>query len=86
MRELQELRDKMVDELREYNHKEMTAGNLEIVDKLAHAVKNLDKVIYGSEEGYSRRDGSSMYREGKYASRDSRGHYEPSRTSYDYYR
>lgn len=86
MRELHELRDKMVDELREYNHKDLTAGNLEIIDKLAHATKNLDKVIMGSEGGYSAREGSTMHSEGKYNYNERGGRYEPPRGMYDHYR
>lgn len=82
MNELHELRAKMVDELREYSHKDLSMGNLEVVDKLCHAVKNLDKIIYGSEGGYSAREGSPMHSEGKYAHDSYRGHYEPHRMYY----
>ena len=51
MKELYELRDKLCDELKEYNSKGI---NLDTVDKLAHAIKNLDKIIEFNEmEGYS---------------------------------
>ena len=70
MNELYELREKLCDELKEYAHKEMSAGSLDVIDKLAHSIKNIDKVIDG-HEGYSGRydDGRS------YAKRDSRGRY-----------
>lgn len=54
MHELYELKEKLCDELKEYGSKnDLTAGRLEVVDKLAHAVKNLDKIIeaYEDEEG-----------------------------------
>lgn len=52
MDELNKLRDMLCKELEEYGSKgEMTAGSLDVVDKLAHALKNLDKIIDG--EGYS---------------------------------
>ena len=41
-------------ELEDYGKKgEMSAGSLEIVDKLAHAIKNLDKIIENYDEEYS---------------------------------
>lgn len=63
-----ELKEMLCKELEEYGQKgELTAGSLDIVDKLAHAIKNLDKIIesYEEEEGYSMRGGS--YRGGSYA-------------------
>lgn len=65
MHELYKLKDMLCEELKEYGNKEeMSAGALEVVDKLAHAVKNLDKIIeaYEDEEGYS---GNYMYEGGQ---------------------
>lgn len=62
MKELYEIKERLCDELKEYAGKEMSAGTLDVVDKLAHTLKNLDKVIEGYEDGYSR-------------GRDSRGRY-----------
>lgn len=56
MKELYELREKLCDELMEYGDKEMSAGSLDVVDKLAHAIKNIDKILEYSE-GYSSRGG-----------------------------
>ena len=73
MHGIYELKEMLCKELEEYGAKgELTAGSLEIVDKLAHAIKNLDKIIEASEtEGdYSERGGS--YRGGSYA-RDGQG-------------
>jgi hypothetical protein len=56
MHELYKLKEMLCEELKEYGNKEeMSAGALEVVDKLAHAVKNLDKIIeaYENDEGYS---------------------------------
>lgn len=55
MHELYELKDKLMDELKEYGSKDLSAGSLEIVDKLTHTIKNLCKIIEESEEGYSGR-------------------------------
>ena len=64
----------------------MSTGSLAVVDKLAHTVKNLDKIIESYEEGesglypYAYDDGMSrrMIRNGSYARgqrRDSMGRY-----------
>ena len=45
MHELYELKDRLCDELKEFGSKEMSAGSLDTIDKLAHAIKNLDKII-----------------------------------------
>ena len=53
MKELYNLREKLCDELKEYGKKDISAGSLDVVDKLAHAVKNIDKIIEAG--GYSNR-------------------------------
>ena len=46
MHELYELKEMLCKELEEYGSKgELTGGTLEVVDKLDHAVKNLDRII-----------------------------------------
>lgn len=52
MNELYELKEKLCRELKKYNNEDVTTGSLEIVDKLAHAIKNIDKIIekYEDEE------------------------------------
>lgn len=69
MHELYELKEKLCQELEEYNSKEMTAGSLEVIDKLAHTIKNLGKIIemYEESEGYSSKGGMSY--EGGYGGR-----------------
>lgn len=53
MKGLYKLRDMLCDELEKFGENgELSAGALETVDKLAHAIKNIDKVLEG-EEGYS---------------------------------
>lgn len=95
MKELHELKEKLCDELKVYGKKEMSAGSLDVIDKLAHAVKNIDKIIENYEdEGYSNRmysnEGRSYARgRGSNANRDARGRYSTrqynSRNSYDGY-
>ena len=83
MHALYELKDILMSELEEYGKKgELSAGSLDIVDKLCHAIKNLDKIIWCCEEdGYSNRTMSVSYRDGRYddmgysRKRDSRGRY-----------
>ena len=89
MHELYELKSMLMQELEEYGKKgEMSAGSLEIVDKLAHAIKNLCKIMEmdddsgsyayddGSYYGRSRRTGGSYARgRGRNARRDSMGRY-----------
>lgn len=59
MHELYEIKEKLIKELEEYGSQEMSAGSLEVIDKLAHAVKNICKIIeaYEEEEGYSEEGG-----------------------------
>jgi hypothetical protein len=68
MKELYELKETLCDKLKEYGkQRELTANSLDIVDKLAHAVKNIDKIIESSEGGeYSERYPMMMYRDGSY--------------------
>lgn len=62
MHELYELKEMLCKELEEYGRKgDLTAGSLEVIDKLAHALKNLDKIIEAKEmeeEEYSMAGGS----------------------------
>ena len=74
MHELYELKDMLCKELKEYGEKgELTAGSLDVVDKLAHTIKNIDKIIeaYEEDEGYSSRsypDGmGDSYARGRYS-------------------
>lgn len=51
MHELYELKDMLCKELKEYGTKgELTAGSLDVVDKLTHTMKNLDRIIETYEE------------------------------------
>ena len=58
MHRLEELKEMLCEELEEYGSKEkLDMGGLEIVDKLAHAIKNIDKIMDSeySEGRYSRK-------------------------------
>ena len=90
MHKLEALKEMLVAELEKYGDKtELNVGDLAIIDTLAHATKNLCKVIDGEEDGYSGRyyDGDMRrgYRMDGHAyagrKRDSMGRY--SRTAED---
>ena len=75
MHELYELKEKLCRELKKYSGEDVTTNSLEIIDKLSHAVKNIDKIIekYEEEEGASYGYGSY---EGSYrGGRSNRGSY-----------
>ena len=71
MKELYELKERLVDELKDYGKTELTASNLEKIDKLAHAAKNVCKIIESEDEGNS---GHYPYSYRSYR-RDSMGRY-----------
>lgn len=81
MHKLHDLKDMLCEELEEYGTKDkLDMGGLEIVDKLAHAIKNIDKII-DKEEGYSERYYENMYR-GSYGDGSYRGSYDSYRDGY----
>jgi hypothetical protein len=82
MSKLETLKMKLIDELEQYGgKKELSAGDLAIVDTLSHSIKNLCKVIEeDGDEGSSGRyypmtDRGSYARGRMNARRDSRGRY-----------
>ena len=90
MHKLYELRDMLMEELEECTDRgELSAGSLEIVDKLTHSIKSIDTILAMEDAGYSHDDdysyrGYSYARgRGRNARRDSRGRY--SRDSYSRY-
>lgn len=51
MHELYELKEMLMDELKEYgSKKDMSTGSLDVVDKLSHTIKNLCKIIEDMED------------------------------------
>ena len=50
MKELYELKENLCEELKKYGKKELSAGSLDVVDKLSHTIKNLDKIIENYDE------------------------------------
>lgn len=93
MRALYDLRDMLCDELEEIaGKKEMSAGDLETINKLTDTIKNIDKICIMDEDGgysqagdweargrfgdHSYNDGGNSYRGRK---RDSMGRYSQRR-------
>ena len=66
MNELKELKNRLVNELADYGKTELTASNLEKIDMLAHAAKNVCKIIESDDDGYSGRWDDRTMR-GRYA-------------------
>lgn len=91
MKELYNLKEKLCDELKSYNKKEMSSASLEVMEKLSNTIKNLDKIIANySEDGYSNgynsyyNYGRNSYERGRGAGakRDSMGRYANDGYSY----
>lgn len=93
MQKLYELKEKLCKELESYAEESVSASTLKEIDTLAHAVKNICKIIEAKEmEGYSGAEGGSYrgssygggsYRGGSYAQGGGsyRGSYEGSMES-----
>lgn len=65
MRYIEDLKRNLCEELEKYGQKDtISAGDLERVDTLAHAVKNLDKILMCEDSGYSQ--SGDWYAMGKY--------------------
>ena len=86
MHKLYELKEMLCTELEKYGSKELSAGSLEVIDKMAHAIKNIDKILESYNDGeYSNTRGGRSYARGgrnnammggSYAQRrDNRGRY-----------
>lgn len=88
MHRLEVLKDMLCKELEEYGERDnLDVGGLDVVDKLAHAIKNINKIIEAEDNGYSGRtmygryddgrsyEGRSMRGRGKNAKRDAMGRY-----------
>lgn len=81
MKHIEKIKDMLCEELKEYSEqKSLSVSDLEMIDKLAHAIKNLDKIEEYEGGGYSEHYGYPMYadRDSSYARRGShyvRGHY-----------
>lgn len=69
MHKAEQIREILITELDEYSDKsKLNVGALDIVDKLAHAIKNLDKII--EKDGYSGARRYDRYSMDNYGMRD----------------
>lgn len=73
MHELYSLKEKLCRELEEYSHKDITMATLDVIDKLAHAAKNVDKLVKSEGSSYRPYEDYSYREYGR--TRDSRGRY-----------
>lgn len=62
MRELYDIKENLLKEMKSYAKKDISASSLTMIDTLAHAIKNIDKVIEKceEEEGGEYSNGGSM--------------------------
>jgi len=66
MHELYELKEMLMDELKEYgSKKDMSTGSLDVVDKLSHTIKNLCKIIEDMEDEQYSMANEDMMRAGQ---------------------
>ena len=87
MHELNQLRDTLCKNLEEYGRKnDLKAGDLDVVDKLTHTIKNLDKVIEKYDDEYSGARGRNARRDsmGRYAGEYSNENYSMARGNRGY--
>lgn len=81
MAKMEELREMLCEELDKITKKgELSAGSLDVIDKLTHSIKSIDTIIVMEDAGYSSDDysirGNSYARgRGSNARRDSMGRY-----------
>lgn len=81
MHKMYELREMLCEELDKITKKgELSAGSLDVIDKLTHSIKSIDTIIAMEDAGYSSDDysmrGNSYARgRGSNARRDSMGRY-----------
>ena len=79
---MEELRKMLCAELEKITKKgELSAGSLDVVDKLTHSIKSIDTIMAMEDAGYSNEGGYS-YARGK--RRDSMGRYSRNDGSYGY--
>ena len=72
---MEDIRDMLCEELDRFGEQnELSAGSLDTIDKLAHAIKSIDTIMAMEDSGYSR-DGRMNYNNSYARRRDSMGRY-----------
>ena len=85
MVKMEELKEMLCEELDKITKKgELSAGSLDVIDKLTHSIKSIDTIMAMEDAGYSGEDysmyGNSYARgRGRNARRDSMGRYSSER-------
>ena len=82
---MEELRKMLCAELDKLTKKgELSAGSLDVIDKLTHSIKSIDTIMAMEDAGYSNEGGYSYARgRGRNARRDSMGRYSRDGGPYD---
>lgn len=76
MAKMEELREMLCEELDKITKKgELSAGSLDVIDKLTHSIKSIDTIIAMEDAGYSGGGYSYARGRGSNARRDSMGRY-----------
>lgn len=77
MHKMEELKEMLCEELDKITKKgELSAGSLDVVDKLTHSIKSIDTIMAMEDAGYSNESVYSYARgRGRNARRDSMGRY-----------
>ena len=77
MHKMEELKEMLCEELDKITKKgELSAGSLDVVDKLTHSIKSIDTIMAMKDAGYSNESGYSYARgRGSNVRRDSMGRY-----------
>ena len=85
MQKMEELKEMLCEELDKITKKgELSAGSLDVIDKLTHSIKSIDTIMAMEEAGYSNESGYSYARgRGRNARRDSMGRYSNRGGSYE---
>ena len=85
MQKMEELREMLCEELDKITKKgELSAGSLDVIDKLTHSIKSIDTIMAMDDAGYSNESGYSYARgRGRNARRDSMGRYSSRGGSYE---
>lgn len=67
MRKMKELKDMLCEELDKITKKgELSAGSLDVIDKLTHSIKSIDTIIAMEDAGYSNEYSYNYSREDRY--------------------
>lgn len=83
---MEDVREMLCEELDRFGEQnELSAGSLDTIDKLSHAIKSIDTIMAMEESGYSKDGRYSSYDDNSYARmrRDSRGRYSRGRSYND---